>query len=68
VLVGEDYWTPLLEWVRRSALADGMVSANDLALLTLTDDPQVALETVLDAYRAGDGRPDPHAPEKADAQ
>ena len=68
VLIGEAYWTPLLEWVRRSALADGMVSPEDLALLTLTDDPQVALETVLDAYRAGDGRASPHAPEKADAQ
>jgi hypothetical protein len=68
VLVGEAYWTPLLEWVRRSALADGMVSADDLALLTLTDEPGIALETVLDAFRAGDGRPSPHAPEKADAQ
>ena len=56
VLLGEAYWTPLLEWVRRSALADGMVSPDDLALLTLTDDPRVALETVLDAFRAGDGR------------
>jgi uncharacterized protein (TIGR00730 family) len=68
VLLGEAYWTPLLEWVRRSALADGMVSADDLELLTLTDDPRIALETVLDAYRAGDGRPSPHAPGKADAQ
>jgi hypothetical protein len=68
VLMGEAYWTPLLEWVRRSALADGMVSPDDLALLTLTDDPQVALETVLDVYRTGDGTPSPHAPEKADAQ
>ena len=68
VLVGEAYWTPLLEWVRRSALADGMVSADDLALLTLTDDPRIALETVLDASGAGDGRASPHAPEKADAQ
>ena len=67
VLVGQAYWTPLLEWVRRSALADGMVSADDLALLTLTDDPGIALETVLDAYRAGDGV-SPHEPEKADAQ
>ena len=25
VLLGEAYWTPLLDWVRRSALADGMV-------------------------------------------
>jgi uncharacterized protein (TIGR00730 family) len=68
VLMGTAYWTPLLEWVRQSALADGMVSAEDLALLTLTDEPAMALETVLDAYRAGDGRPSPHAPEKADAQ
>src|SRR5437660_9123002 len=67
VLVGEAYWTPLLEWVRRSALADGMVSAEDLTLLTLTDDPRVALETVLDAYAHGDGA-SPHAPEKADAE
>jgi len=68
VLMGKAYWTPLLEWVRRSALADGMVSPDDLALLTLTDDPQVALETVLDAYRSGGGTPSPHAPGKADAQ
>src|SRR3954469_16922159 len=68
VLVGEEYWTPLLEWVRRSALADGMVSAGDLALLTLTDEPGMALEAVLDAFRSGDGRGSPHAPEKADAQ
>ena len=68
VLMGEAYWTPLLEWVRRSVLADGMVSAEDLALLTLTDEPRIAVETVLDAFEAGNGRGSPHAPEKADAQ
>jgi uncharacterized protein (TIGR00730 family) len=68
VLLGDAYWSPLLEWVRRSALADGMVSAEDLALLTLTDEPRMAVEAVLDAYRAGDGALSPHAPEKADAQ
>jgi uncharacterized protein (TIGR00730 family) len=68
VLLGEAYWTPLLEWIRRSALADGMVSAEDLALLTVTDEPRKALETVVAAYRAGDGASSPHAPRKADAQ
>ena len=67
VLLGEGYWTPLLEWVRRSALADGMVSADDLALVTLTDEPRIAVETVLDAFRAANGSI-PHSPEKADAQ
>ena len=66
--MGVEYWTPLLEWVRQSALADGMVSPEDLKLLTLTDDPRIALETVLDAFRASNGAPSPHAPEKADAQ
>jgi uncharacterized protein (TIGR00730 family) len=68
VLLGEAYWTPLLEWVRCSALTDGMVSADDLTLLAVTDEPQVAVETVLDAYRRNDGRASPHTLGKADAQ
>jgi uncharacterized protein (TIGR00730 family) len=67
VLIGEAYWMPLLEWMRSSALADGMVTPDDLALLTVTDDPPMAVETVIEAYRHGDGV-SPHAPEKADAQ
>ena len=54
VLLGESYWTPLLEWVRGSALVDGMVSPHDLDLLTVTDEPQVALDTVLEAFAQGD--------------
>src|SRR5215471_12105644 len=68
VLLGEAYWTPLLEWVRRSALAEDMVSAEDLALLTLTDDPRIAVETVIAGFRASDGATSPHAARKADAQ
>ena len=68
VLMGEAYWTPLLDWVRGSALAEGMVSPEDLKLLTLTDDPHVALETVLAGFQAGHGTPSPHTRHKADAQ
>src|SRR4051812_833684 len=67
VLLGESYWTPLLDWVRRSALADGMVSPDDLKLLTVTDEAQVALSTVLDAFAKNNGS-SPHEQEKADAQ
>ncbi|HZD86730.1 MAG TPA: TIGR00730 family Rossman fold protein [Gaiellaceae bacterium] len=68
VLLDSSYWTPLLDWVREHALADGMVSPDDLALLTVTDEPREAVETVLDAYARGDGRESPHAPHKGDAQ
>jgi uncharacterized protein (TIGR00730 family) len=68
VLIGEAYWTPLLEWVRRSALVNGVVSPDDLALLLVTDEPRIAAETVLDAFRRGDGRAGPHTAQKADAE
>jgi uncharacterized protein (TIGR00730 family) len=67
VLIDEAYWTPLLDWVRRSALADGMVSPDDLALLTVTDEPRVAVETVLEVCKLVGGLT-PHKPHKADAQ
>ncbi|HVS85499.1 MAG TPA: TIGR00730 family Rossman fold protein [Gaiellaceae bacterium] len=67
VLMGEEYWRPLLDWVRERALRDGMVSPEDLDLLTVTDDPQVALRRVLDGYAQLNGA-SPHEPEKHDAQ
>jgi uncharacterized protein (TIGR00730 family) len=50
VLVGADYWGELLEWVRREPLADGLISPDDLQLLHLTDDPDAAVQYVLDCY------------------
>jgi hypothetical protein len=49
------------------ALPEGMISPDDLDLLTLTDEPSVAVEKVLEAYQRGNGE-SPHTPEKADAE
>ena len=67
VLYGSAFWTPLLDWVHGVLLPTGVVSADDLALLTLTDSPRHALEHVLECYdrRCADL---PHEPAKADAQ
>ena len=67
VLFGRAFWEPLLAWVREQAVPLGMVSPDDLELLTVTDDPEEAVQTVLDCYerRCAD---DPHTPRKADAQ
>jgi uncharacterized protein (TIGR00730 family) len=67
VLLGSAYFGPLLEWVRVRALPEGTVSEEDLALLTVTDHPEVALRTVLEAYSRL-SRESPHEPQKADAQ
>jgi uncharacterized protein (TIGR00730 family) len=38
VLFDRDYWAPLLDWIRERLLPEGMISPEDLELLTVTDD------------------------------
>jgi uncharacterized protein (TIGR00730 family) len=67
VLVDSGFWLPLLDWVRERPLAEGMVSPEDVELLTLTDDPDEAVATIVERYdRRSAGIP--AEPEKADAQ
>ena len=69
ILFGSSYWTPLLDWVRGTLLPEGMISPDDLALLTVTDDPPSAVKCVLDRYDERASEADsPHEPQKADAQ
>jgi uncharacterized protein (TIGR00730 family) len=39
ILVGTEYWSGLLDWIRGTLVADGNVALPDLELLQLTDDP-----------------------------
>jgi uncharacterized protein (TIGR00730 family) len=67
VLFERGFWEPMLAWVREQALPLGMVSPDDLELLTVTDDIHEAVQHVLECYerRCAD---DPHTARKADAQ
>ena len=47
VLFDSDFWGEMLDWVRDEALADGLVSPDDLELLMVTDDPEDAVERVV---------------------
>jgi uncharacterized protein (TIGR00730 family) len=67
VLFGSDFWTPLLAWIHGTLLPIGMVSPEDLDLLTLTDSPEEALDYVVDCYERRCAEL-PHRAEKADAQ
>jgi len=67
VLFGRDYWAEMLEWVREELLADGMISAEDVKLLHVTDDPAEAVRLIVSSYENRLG-PVPVSPEKADAQ
>jgi uncharacterized protein (TIGR00730 family) len=49
-LVDSDYWAELVDWVRDEMLQDGLISPHDLDLLTLTDDPEEAVELIVSHY------------------
>jgi uncharacterized protein (TIGR00730 family) len=67
VLFGSDFWGELLAWMRSELLEGGMISADDVALLSVTDDPDEAVERIL-AHYAQRHAPTPAAPHKEDAQ
>ncbi|HET7745365.1 MAG TPA: TIGR00730 family Rossman fold protein [Gaiellaceae bacterium] len=50
VLVDSDYWGEMLDWVRGEMLDDGMISADDLARIHVTDEPRAAVELVVSQY------------------
>jgi uncharacterized protein (TIGR00730 family) len=59
VLVGVDYWGGLIDWLRNTVLDRGAISAPDLDLVRLTDDPEEAVRLVVEGVR------DLHASEEA---
>jgi uncharacterized protein (TIGR00730 family) len=50
VLFGSDHWHGLLEWTKDRLLPNRLISPQDLDLVSVTDDPAEAVETVLACY------------------
>ncbi|MCC9146372.1 MULTISPECIES: TIGR00730 family Rossman fold protein [unclassified Arthrobacter] len=47
VLIGTEFWNPLLGWIRETLLAEGMVGEADLKLLHVVDDPADAVRLMI---------------------
>ena len=46
ILVGTQYWTGLLEWIRNILLFGKYISPDDLGLITILDDPDEVVHTI----------------------
>ena len=51
VLVGSDYWSGLLDWMRERLLGEGKIAAADLGLIQVLDDPH---EIVAEIFRGAE--------------
>lgn len=43
-LIGSEFWTPLVDFIRKSLLANGTIAAEDMKLFVITDDPDYVLQ------------------------
>ena len=51
ILMGSAFWQGLLDWMRNVQVAQGTVSASDLDLIRVIDDPDEVIEAVFDFYQ-----------------
>jgi uncharacterized protein (TIGR00730 family) len=51
ILFGKEYWRGLIRWMKDRLEGDKFISPGDLDLFTLTDDPQEAVDIILDYER-----------------
>lgn len=50
VLVGSEFWSGLLDWVRLRLVADSMIDPDDVKLLHLVDDSDAVVDAIFDFY------------------
>src|SRR5262249_4077276 len=52
IMFGRHYWAGLIRWIQSRVLGEGKISAGDLDLILLTDDPQEAANAVIQAWES----------------
>lgn len=48
ILVGSDYWSGLMDWIRARLLENAMISPDDMDIFQVLDDPEEIVKAVLD--------------------
>ncbi|MCC7195938.1 MAG: TIGR00730 family Rossman fold protein [Gemmatimonadaceae bacterium] len=52
ILFGRHYWAGMFRWIQSRVVGEGKISPGDVDLITLTDDPEEAVDIVAAAYAA----------------
>ena len=51
ILMGKEYWTDLVEWLKKELLGKGYIDKADLKLFHIVDNPQEVIELINKFYR-----------------
>jgi uncharacterized protein (TIGR00730 family) len=50
ILMGSAFWSGLLEWFRTTLVTEGVISAKDMDLVQVIDDPKLVVKAIFDFY------------------
>jgi len=64
ILVGSEFWTGLIGWFRDTLVTAGTISAEDLDLFQVLDDPQEIVDAIFDYYEHKSFEPSAQEQEK----
>jgi uncharacterized protein (TIGR00730 family) len=63
VLIGSQYWSGLVEWLRSTVLPAGLIKESDLHILSITDDVDEAVRIIVQGTAGHAESPRPEVPE-----
>ena len=52
LLIDSQFWKGLLDWMREQMLGAGLISPEDMDLISVFDDPAEAVEAIFDFYQS----------------
>lgn len=50
ILMCSDFWQPLIDWFQNTLVKEGTISADDMELFEIIDDPDEVVETIFNFY------------------
>ncbi|MFN3652389.1 MAG: LOG family protein [Armatimonadota bacterium] len=51
VLLGEEYWGGLMQWMREAPLAEGLINPRDMEYMTIADEPADVVRVLCEDYQ-----------------
>ena len=46
ILVGSHFWSGIVSWIKNTLITEGMISKEDLNLISVVDEPKEVLEII----------------------
>ena len=57
ILVGKEFWSGLIDWVKDRLISEGMISPGDMDLIQIVDSPDEVVSIIREFYRRSVIRP-----------